>query len=153
MKKILHLALALVLLAGLAACGGGKEGWDTSIVQTLLDSGAFSEELEELDLDTAFVLYQLADCGLTPEQLNGGAVHRSAGATCEELTCLALDSETSAESAKGALEDYIQSQIDSNRDYRPGEISKLENAYISQRGRTLLLVVANDLSVAKETIK
>ena len=153
MKKLLSLTLALALALGLTACGGEKDKtvWDTGDVQALLDSGAFSEELEELDKDTAFILYRLADYGL--DRLSGAVVFRSAGATCEELAYLVLDSEDSAKAAKGALEDYVQSQIDENVDYRPAEIPKLENAYIDQRGETLLLVVASDIDAAKKAVE
>ena len=133
MKKFINLTLVLALALVLTACGSKTEAevWDTGDVQALLDSGAFSEELEELDKDTAFILYRLADYGL--DRLSGAVVFRSAGATCEELAYLVLDSEDSAKAAKGALEDYVQSQIDENVDYRPAEIPKLENAYIDQR--------------------
>lgn len=154
MKKLLHMALALALVLGLAACGGAQEeaAWAASDVQALLDSGAFSEELEELDADTAFILYQLAGRGLSQEQLVEAAVRRSAGATCEEIAYLALDSEASAQSAQGALEDYVQNQIDENVDYRPAEIPKLEGAYIAVKGRTVLLVVASDIDAARKAL-
>lgn len=153
MKKLLHMTLALALLLGLTACGGEKDKtvWDTGDVQALLDSGAFSEELEELDKDTAFVLYKLADYGL--DRLSGAVVRRSAGATCEELAYLVLDSTDSAEAAEKALKSYVQRQIDENTDYRPAEIPKLENAYIARRGETLLLVVANDIEAAKKAVE
>ncbi len=153
MKKLLTLTLALALVLGLSACGGKEDEtvWDTGDVQALLDSGAFSEELEELDKDTAFILYKLADYGLG--RLSGAIVRRSAGATCEELAYLVLDSEDSAKTAEKALEDYVQSQIEANEDYRPDEIPKLEDAYISRRGSTLLLVVANDIDAAKKAVE
>ncbi len=153
MKKFINLTLVLALALVLTACGSKTEAevWDTGDVQALLDSGAFSEELEELDKDTAFILYRLADYGL--DRLSGAVVFRSAGATCEELAYLVLDSEDSAKAAKGALEDYVQSQIDENVDYRPAEIPKLENAYIDQRGETLLLVVASDIDAAKKAVE
>ena len=153
MKKFINLTLVLALALVLTASGSKTEAevWDTGDVQALLDSGAFSEELEELDKDTAFILYRLADYGL--DRLSGAVVFRSAGATCEELAYLVLDSEDSAKAAKGALEDYVQSQIDENVDYRPAEIPKLENAYIDQRGETLLLVVASDIDAAKKAVE
>ena len=76
----------------LAACGGGETSgdaaWTKEDAQKILDSAAFSEELEELDLDTAWMLYGLGDAGLERESLTDGVCRRSAGATCEELTVL-----------------------------------------------------------------
>ena len=153
-KKVTAALLALACLASLAACGKEESpaAWTTADAQSILDSGAFSEELEELDCDMAWMLYRLGDAGLDRKQLTDGAVRRSAGATCEELAVLIFDSEGAAETAKKALEDYIQSQIDSNRDYRPGEVPKLEGKWLDQRGNTLILVVADDLNAAQTAV-
>jgi len=58
-----------------------------------------------------------------------------------------------AEKACQALEDYVQNQIDSNADYRPNEIPKLENALIEGRGNRIVLVVAEDVEQAKELLE
>ena len=65
---------------------------------------------------------------------------------------LIFDSEGAAETAKKSLEAYIQSQIDSNRDYRPGEVPKLEGKWLDQRGNTLLHLVADDLNAAQTAV-
>ena len=122
----------------------------------MADAGAFSEELEELDGDVAFsALYRLGDYGLEREDLTGCAVLRSAGGTCEEGAVLILDSEEDAKTAKKALEDYVQKQIDQNESYgyRLAEIPKLKDAYIDVRGSTVLLVVASDLDAAKSVVE
>ena len=153
MKKLLSLTLALALVLGLTACGGKKENYKTGDVQAMVKAGAFSEELEELDGDTAFALYKLADAGLEREDLKDCAVLRSAGATCEEAAVLVLAGADQAETAEGALKDYVQRQIEANTDYRPAEIPKLENALISRKENTLLLVVADDLDAAKKAVE
>ena len=98
-------------------------------------------------------LYKLADAGLEREDLKDCAVLRSAGATCEEAAVLVFTDADKAETAERALGDYIDGQISANKDYRPAEIPKLENAWIDRRGETLLLVVANDLDAAKDAVK
>ena len=158
MKKLLHMTLVLALLLGLSACAKGGDNdapplYGTYHVAALVEAGAFSEELEELDGDTAFMLYKLADYDLEREDLKDCAVQRSAGATCEEAAVLVFTSADKAKTAKGALEDYVQGQIDANTDYRPAEIPKLEGALVDVRGETLLLAVANDLEAAKEAVK
>ena len=143
------LGTALCLLA-LGACGKGEEtAWTQDQGQKLLDSGAFSEELEEMDLDTAFLLYRLGDWELEREALTGGLVRRSAGATCEELSVLIFQTEEQAQTAQKALENYLQTQIEENTDYLPAEIPKLESVWLECRGASVLLVVANDLEAAK----
>ena len=66
---------------------------------------------------------------------------------------LVFSSDEQARKALTALQDYVQSQIEANEDYRPGEIPKLENALVSQQGSTVLLVVANDLDAANALLK
>ena len=90
-------AVLFLLLLPLAACGGAEEkaGFDPEItLQALADAGAFSEELEELDGDTAFTLYGLGNSGLEREDLTAAKVLRSAGATCEEGAVLVFTSGT-----------------------------------------------------------
>ncbi|MCI9026795.1 MAG: DUF4358 domain-containing protein [Lawsonibacter sp.] len=157
MKKLLHMTLVLALLLGLSACAKGGDNdapplYGTYHVAALVEAGAFSEELEELDGDTAFMLYKLADYDLEREDLKDCAVKRSAGATCEEAAVLVFTSADKAKTAKGALEDYVQGQIEANTDYRPAEIPKLEEALVDVRGETLLLAVANDRDAVDQTL-
>lgn len=152
--KWMLLGAALCLLV-LAACGKGEESpaaWTQDQGQKLLDSGAYSEELEEMDLDTAFLLYRFGDWELEREALAGGMVRRSAGATCEELAVLTFQTEEQAQTAQKALEDYLQVRIEENTDYLPAELPKLESAWLDRRGASVLMVVANDLEAAKAAV-
>lgn len=160
MKKLIRLTLALVLILGLAACGGGENNapplYFSGHVAKIDESGAFTADLydmEEVDADTAFLLYRLGGRGLEREDLKECTALRSAGATCEEAAVLVFTGADRAKAAVDALGDYIAGQIDENMDYRPAEIPKLENAWISRRGETVLLVVANDLDAAKKAIE
>ncbi|MGI5963239.1 MAG: DUF4358 domain-containing protein [Lawsonibacter sp.] len=161
MRKKEWKALLLSVCVGLllVSCGSAEKEqpaeFSVELVQDLADAGAFSEELEPLDGDTAFALYRLGDYGLEREALTDCAVLRSSGATCEEAAVLQLelDSEEDAQQVEQALKDYLQSQIDSNRGYRPMEIPKLEDALVERQGNSFLLVVANDLSVVQSVLE
>ena len=152
MKKLLPIVLALSLALSLSACGGGEESYKPEDVRAMADAGAFSEELAELDGDTAFALYGLADRGLEREDLTDCAILRSAGATCEEGAVLVLSDRDKARDAAEALYTYNSRQIEANEDYRPGEIPKLKEVYIDVRGNTVLMVVAGDLDAAKDAV-
>lgn len=156
MKKTWMIPLiGLACMWAMTACQAkSNQPYEPSLVQSIAEAGAFSEELEELDGDTAFALYRLADYGLSREDLTDCAVLRSAGATCEETAVLVMADGDQAlvDHAEQALKDYVQNQIDANRDYRPAEIQKLENARIDVRGQTLLLVVANDLDAVESAV-
>lgn len=143
---------ALLGLVLLAACGGDKTQapWTAEDMPAILDSGAFTDELEELDLDTAFALYGLAGGGLEREDLTGGAVYYSSGATCEELALLIFRDEAAAQGAEQPLKDYLQGQLEANEDYRPQEIPKLDSALLERRENVWLLAVAADAPAARE---
>lgn len=157
MKKRVYGLLAAALCAGvLAGCAAEQESaapYTKEQVQALLDEGVFSETLEELDCDVAWALYGLEEQGVSRDQLIDGMIFRSAGATCEEAALLILEGEEAAESTFTAVEQYLEGQVESNRDYRPAEIPKLESAYLERRGETVLLVVAPDSAAVKEILE
>lgn len=141
--------LASLLSMSLCACKADTaqarpQPFETDEVGALVEAGAFSEELETLDADLAFALYHLADYGLEREELLEGAVVRSAGATCEEAAVLIFAEEEQASTAAAALEDYLTAQMESNEDYRPQEIPKLEEAVVYVVEETVMFVVAAD---------
>ena len=155
MKKLMALLMGVVCAFSLTACGETaveepqEKVFSTSDIQAIVDAGAFSEELEELDADTAFMLYQLADYGLLREDLTEAAVIRSAGATCEEGAVLVFTDAARADIAAEALGDYLENQIETNVDYHPNEIPKLEGAVLKVRENTVLMTVANDAAAVR----
>lgn len=156
-KSVFCLLAALALVLTLAACGGGKPSsspYDTSLPQAIAEAGAFSEELDSLDGDTAFFLFHLADYGIQREEMTDCTMLCSSGGTCEQAAVLVFDwaGDSQADAVKSALDDYVKGQISANENYRPAEIPKLEDALIQQQGDSFLLVVANDLEAAKGAI-
>ena len=151
--------LAAAMALSLTACGKSQHSseetlkdFDASTLEALVESGVFSEELEELDGDIAFALYGLADYGLEREGLKDAAVLRSAGATCEEAAVLTFENEEQTDIALAALKDYRESQIESNQSYRPQEIPKLENAVLMVRKTAILFLIAADLDAAEPVL-
>ena len=150
MKKLMALVMAFVCVLTMTSCG--KPDGETFTIGTLSkvqEAGAFSEELEEVDADTAFMLYRLADYGLDRKDMTEAAVLRSAGATCEEGAVLLFADEAKAAVAAEALGDYLAGQIEANENYRPNEIPKLEGAVLKAQGKSLLLAVANDAAAVR----
>ena len=152
MKKWMCGLLAAAIGLALAACGSKEpevKAWTAADGQAIVDSGAFSDELDELDVESACAVY-----GLDAGQVGADSfIRRSAGATCEEVAVLVFDSQEHAKAAVSVLEDYAENQMEENRDYRPAEILKLENKWLEQRDNTVLLVVANDLKAAQDAVK
>ena len=153
MKRFIAAALCVLCLT---ACGGQSQqpaAYQTGDLDELVQAGAFSEELETLDGDMAFMLYALSEYELERDALQDCAVLRSSGATCEEGAVLLFADEAAAQKAEQALGDYLAAQIRANEDYRPGEIPKLEEALLQRRGSTLLLVVAADMDAVTQTLE
>lgn len=99
-----------------------------------------------------FLLYGLEEAGLARDQLVDASAHRSSGATCEEVALLTFADEAAAQTAANALDVYITSQIQTNKDYRPKELPKLEQVFLERRGTTVLLLVANDYKATYELL-
>ena len=154
MKKMVCVLMAVVLLAVGAACGKEPEkepSFPAEITtQALLDSGAFSEPLEELDLDIAVMMFWLSG---DVTQYEGSKVYYSTGATSEIAAVISVADESKVPEVEQALKAWVESQIEAEQDYRPAEVPKLENAIIETRGFTVLLVVANDTNKAVEAVE
>ena len=89
-QKLTAALLALACLFSLAACGkndADPAGYTLEALDLMAKEGAFSEELESLDGDTAFALYKLADYGLSREE-----AERRALTVCEAEKSIAASS-------------------------------------------------------------
>ncbi|BDF68891.1 hypothetical protein CE91St43_28630 [Oscillospiraceae bacterium] len=141
MKKLLAGITSLALCLSLTACGGdGKKAFDPSAdAETLLNSGAFSEALTEIDQDTACLLY-----GIDASTVTACAVYGSTGATAEELAIFTLKDSDAAGTALSALQLRVEDRTEALASYLPNEITKLQSAVTEARGSSVLLVIAAD---------
>ncbi len=147
MKKLLPLALSLLLL--LSSCGGKTtEPYDLQATQALVDAGAFSVPLEELD---AALLYDFAGYGMDASKLTGSKALSASGYT-EQVSVTLWKTESDAKAAVAAFAVYLQDMKDTYKSYAPLEVEKLGNAIVSQRGTSVLLVVPADADAAKEAV-
>ena len=149
MKRLLPGLISLAMFFTLAACGGqAAAGFDPAADSAaLLETTAFSEDLIEIDAETACMLY-----GIDGETVTGVAAYGSTGATAEEVAIFTLDSEESAAAALEALELRVSDRMVALADYQPQEIGKLECAVVEQRGDTVLLVVAADYTPVEDLL-
>lgn len=151
MKKFLSVFLFIGILLSLAACKKEeppKADFTLTDAQTLLDSGAFSEPLEEIDLDIACYLYDL-----DLDKVSEAAVYGSTGATAEELAVFIFTDAEAAADAKSHFETRITDRTEAMSSYIPTEVPKLEKAVLEVRGATLLFVVANDYGLVEWVLK
>lgn len=149
MKRLTALLCAFSLCL-LCACGSrSAQPFSTDLVDKLLESDVFSEPLEPLEDEIACFVYQL---DAEQSNLTDLKAYRSSGATCEEVALFIFADETAAQTAANILDLYVAGQIQANKDYRPAEIPKLEQAFLERRGTTVLLMVANDYQATYELL-
>lgn len=151
MRKVICVLLACVLLLPVWGCAAKEPGKETSFpaaptVQTLLESDAFSEELEELD---PTLLFPLSGDG---EVYEGSVLYYSTGATMETAAVISVADPALLEETEQTLATWVEDQIRTEREYRPAEVEKLEHAILETRGSTVLLVVAADWEKAAAAI-
>lgn len=154
MKKMVCALMAAVLLLVGTACEKEPEkepSFPAALTtQTMLDSGAFSEQLEELDLDIAVMMFWLPG---DVTEYEGSKVYCSTGATSEIAAVISVREESKVPEVEQALKTWVNSQIEAEQDYRPAEVPKLENAIVEARGFTVLLAVAADAGKAVEAVE
>lgn len=140
MKKNLPALLAALMLV-LSACsgGGGPAAYDpAATAQALLDSGAFTQALGELSADMAAPYLGLSQ---EPEE---AVVYTSMEGGYEELAVLSFAEESAAQTALEEVQTHVAALVETETDtqYKPEDLPKLQSARTERAGNTVLLVVA-----------
>ena len=151
LSKLMILAAALCLLLG--ACSSPAESGTTALdpetaTQAVLDSGAFSVELTELD---AALLYDFSGYGLDSSTLTASKAYSASG-FAEQVSVTVWKDEAAAQAAVDMFKTYLEDMAATYKDYAPAEVPKLENAVLEQRGTSVLLAVANDADAVKTAV-
>ena len=151
LTKLLCLAAARCLLLGAcsAPADSGSAAFDPeAATQAVLDSGAFSVELTELD---AALLYDFSGYGLDSSTLTASKAYSASG-FAEQVSVTVWKDEAAAQAAVDMFKTYLEDMAATYKDYAPAEVPKLENAVLEQRGSSVLLAVANDAGAAKTAV-
>jgi hypothetical protein len=130
------------------SCGGSKGLEDADgVVNGLLESGAFSEELEELDAAIGCEYYGLSQNDFEDARFYFPPLSLKA----EELVYLKANDQAAYTRAKNAATARIEYQKMAMSDYLPAEVPKLDEAVIltDDAALVVVVVVASDYSVVK----
>ena len=151
LSKLMILAAALCLLLGACSspAGSGTVFDPETATQAVLDSGAFSVELTELD---AAMLYDFSGYGLDGSTLTASKAYSASG-FAEQVSVTVWKDEASAQAAVDMFKTYLEDMATPYQDYAPAEVPKLENAVLEQRGTSVLLAVSNDADAAKTAVE
>ena len=150
MKRGIAILLAVLVFAGLfAACSSGSKEIDiNTLSQELLDSAAFPDGLEPVDMEAGCYLYGLEE-GIIEESL----FYMATGAVADELALIKTDSEDSAAQVKAAVESRLEYLKTSFESYNPGEVAQLEGAALKTSGVYVVFVCAEDQAAADAVLE
>jgi len=139
MKKRLILPL-LAALVMLTACGKTEEQapYQTSDAKALVDAGAFSGAMTEVDDEVIPLLY-----GVDEELITACSCYAASNSSvsADEVAVFVMEDADGASTAVEACKQRVAAQIDACQDYCPDQVPRLEDAVILQRDNTVLLAV------------
>lgn len=148
MKKSRLTAVLAALVILTAGCGGdkAKEIDAKALAGSLLSEVTYEDELQELSEQMAVMQFDTED-GVKIYLYMGG------GATAEEVAVFEAPDEEAAKKQLDHVKDFVDDQIETERDYRPEEVKRLEAAVLERRGKYVILCVSSDSDKAKEIIE
>ena len=151
MKKLLIILMALAMLAGLCACGGGGEAKEIdldALAAELTACEAFTDILSQPADGVAARLYGFEDGDVVKCVMYTGT-----GATAEEIFLAQAADGAAAAALKTACEQRVENQKLAFRSYAPAEVEKLDNAVIMTSGNYVVLVVSADAAAVRSIVE
>ncbi len=141
-------AVMLVTVLLTAGCGKAKELNADDVSARLLSDITYTDELSEIDLETAQMLFYLEDAQITKAK-----IYESGGATAEEIAVFECASTEDADKVMTAMQTRVEEQKESFRDYVPEELLKLDAAVLVKNGTIVVLSVSGDADAARKIIE
>ena len=152
MKKILMVALALMLLCSCGSSGqnNAKPPYDLSVADALMESGAFEGSvMAPIDSMIVSILYGIDESTISE---CAGYMATNTSVSADELVVLILTNAEAAAAAEEACKARIAAQITVCESYAPAAVPRLEKALVSRRDNTVLLAIG-DPNIIAETMK
>lgn len=154
MKKTVLIVLAVCLfVCAFAGCGdkGGAEVREydfETLSKSLTDSGAFSDILSPVPEAMAATLY-----GFDAEDIAELVLYCSSLATAEEIGLFKCVDDAAAGRVLEKAQARIKAQKVAYESYAPGEMPKLDEAYVKSDGVFVFYIVSNDSAKVSEIMK
>lgn len=148
MKKLLVLALTLVLLAGFASCGGDAD-IDTAALssEVMSSSGLFEAEL----ISTSESVVNNV-VGVDTSNCESVEFYMGTAVTGEEFGVFVCNTAKDAKNVKAQLETHNADYQTQYADYAPDYVPLIKNAIIRQEGRYVVYLAALDNQQAKAIV-
>jgi len=151
LRKLMKETLVLTLVGAFVIGGltGCQKADDVVIDINVLSDKLFNDityedELSQVDYD---LVYDMDDV-----KVSDSIVYVGSGATAEEIAVITCESKEDAKKALEALNERVEDQKESFKDYVPKELEKLEEAVVIQKGNSVILSISNESQKAKDII-
>lgn len=162
-KKIVCAALISAMVCGAASCTGSQPaetaGADTTAAAAPVSDASAADVtkavLDEITINSAFEKSKdsLGDYfdGLDTDKITDSSFYICAsGAYPDEIAVFKFAGADDAKKAVAAVNERLEYQKKTYKDYTPEEYYKLEDAVVEQTGEWLVYIVTSDNSRAKE---
>lgn len=163
-KRLIAAALIAAMVCAAASCDGDKPAATSATTASTKSETKISDAsaadvtkavLDEIPINSAFEKKpeSLEDYF---DELDTDAIEDSSfyicasGAYPDEIAVFRFKSEDDAEAAVAAVNERLEYQKKTYKDYTPDEYYKLEDAVVEQSGEWLLYIVTSDNSKAKD---
>ena len=141
LKKFVSSLMVAALLAGCSSGGGASADSAEKIVKDL----QLTSKMDKMDESAADGLFFFSEGTVTSSSLYL-ANDKSADA-------VGVFETTDVESCRKAVKTYLETTKAQNQSYNPEEVFKLDNAVVEDDGKTVIMVVCDDLESAKKIVR
>jgi len=165
-KRILAAALIAALACGAASCTGGQPASTTAAVTEAQPAAAVNASaseitaavLAEVPINSAFekkpeTLADYFDSLDTASLADSSYYMCASGAYPDEIAVFKFTSSDAAANGVNAVNDRLEYQKKTYKDYTPDEYYKLEGAVVEQSGEWVYYIVTSDNDKAKGIVK
>ncbi len=145
-KKVFVLAVTAALLLALTACGNQNDS-----VKCVKAVEAALEKVESADVDTT-VNYDEDAYGENFERLynfpmdqvdDGVIAYAASGGSADEISAVHVADSNDVSSVKKYMEARLEKRLQDFQNYKPEEVSKIENGKVVVQQQYVILVISN----------
>ena len=158
MKKILLIAMMLVLTLSFVACKGEEkteggseekniEGSAADIAKKIVDDGKFVDEVVEIDME---MINQKLDIDGT--KTKEAVCYYGTGDSANIVYVAIFNEESDAKEAKDKFATYLDELKTANENYDPEELGKIEDATVVVNKKYAIMVISDDNEKAQKAI-
>lgn len=122
----------------------------TKVADRLLNEIKYDDKLAEPEAETIDIIYP----GLPQDKIKAMKIYvSSSGSTAEEIAAFEANDEEAAKEIETKLNERVETQKASFKNYVPEELKRLENAFVIRKGNYVYLSVSADPDKAKSIIE